>query len=93
MGKLTVWTLGAVCAVCTTAAAQNLPLSHTSPQHLMAAGISTTAAEREGLYAHAAGVVARAGVASPDNGPLSREELLSILMLMSLQQAPATHAS
>lgn len=93
MGKLTIWALGAFCAVCATASAQNLPPIHASSRHLMTARIIPTAAEREGLYAHAAGVAARAGVASPDNGPLSREELLSILMLMSLQQAPATHAS
>jgi hypothetical protein len=93
MGKLTVWTLAALCAACTTAAAQNLPSTHAYPRHLTATSVGMTGAERDGLYAHAAGVVARAGVASPDNGPLSREELLSILMLMSLQQAPATHAS
>lgn len=50
-------------------------------------------AERDALYVQAASVAARAGVASPDNGPLSREELLSILMLMSLRQAPGTHPS
>jgi len=40
----------------------------------------------EALYLRAACVAARAGVASPANGALSREELLSILMLMSLPQ-------
>ena len=50
-------------------------------------------AEREALYAHATCVVARAGVAAPANGSLSREELLSILMLMSLQQSPGAHSS
>ena len=93
MGKLTVWALGAFCSVCTTASAQNLPSHQAYPRHLIAAGIAARPAEREELYTHAAGVAARAGVASPDNGPLSREELLSILMLMSLQRAPATHAS
>jgi hypothetical protein len=93
MGKLTTWALGAFCAVCTTASAQNLPSNHASPRHLIAAGMAASSADREGLYAHAAGVAARAGVASPDNGPLSREELLSILMLMSLQRASVTHAS
>lgn len=49
--------------------------------------------QRDLLYVQAASVAARAGVVSPANGPLSREELLSILMLMSLQQAPGTHPS
>ncbi|HEY1637126.1 MAG TPA: hypothetical protein VGF62_01270, partial [Rhizomicrobium sp.] len=49
---------------------------------------------RELLYARAACVAARAGVSSPENGPLSQEELLSILMLMSLPKTPgAAHAS
>jgi hypothetical protein len=51
--------------------------------------VSEPLTEREGLYVHAAGMATRAGVASPDNGPLSREEILSILVLMSLQQQPA----
>jgi hypothetical protein len=39
-------------------------------------------------------VAARAGVAAPANGPLTQEELLSILMLMSLTKTPAAaHAS
>jgi len=52
-----------------------------------------TSTESDGVYTEAASVVARAGVVSPANGPLSREELLSILMLMSLRQAPGTHSS
>ena len=52
-----------------------------------------SAESREALYARAACVAARAGVASPANGPLSREELLSILMLMTLQQGSGTHSS
>src|SRR5690348_5844408 len=36
------------------------------------------AGSRELLYARAACVAARAGVSSPENGPLSQEELLSI---------------
>jgi hypothetical protein len=59
--------------------------------------IATTAevsGSRELLYARAACVAARAGVTSPENGPLSQEELLSILMLMSLPKGPAAaHAS
>jgi hypothetical protein len=53
----------------------------------------STVEDREALYARATCVAARAGVAAPANGPLSQEELFSILMLMSLQQAPGTHAS
>jgi hypothetical protein len=49
--------------------------------------------EPDALYAQAASVAARAGVASPADGPLSREELLSILMLMSLREAAGTHSS
>ena len=44
---------------------------------------------RDAVYTQAASVAARAGVVSPANGPLSREEMLSILMLMSLRQALA----
>ena len=51
-----------------------------------------SAVESSVVYTEAASTAARAGVVSPANGPLSREELLSILMLMSLQQAPVTHA-
>jgi hypothetical protein len=52
------------------------------------------ASSRDLLYARAACVAARAGVTSPENGPLSQEELLSILMLMSLPKTPAAaHAS
>jgi hypothetical protein len=52
-----------------------------------------TPSAREAVYLQAACVAARAGVAAPANGPLSREELLSILMLMSLQQSPPSHSS
>ena len=48
--------------------------------------------EQEALYLRAACVAARAGVASPANGALSREELLSILMLMSLPQTSASRS-
>ncbi len=52
------------------------------------------AASRDLLYARAACVAARAGIASPENGALSQEELFSILMLMSLPKTPAAaHAS
>lgn len=48
---------------------------------------------REAVYLRAACVAARAGVVSPGNGSLSREEMLSILMLMSLRQANPSHSS
>jgi len=48
--------------------------------------------QQEALYLHAACVAARAGVVSPANGALSREELLSILMLMSLPQTNASRS-
>jgi hypothetical protein len=48
---------------------------------------------RDAVYTEAASVAARAGVVSPANGPLSREELLSILMLMSVRQASGSHSS
>ncbi|HEY1960943.1 MAG TPA: hypothetical protein VGG69_00875 [Rhizomicrobium sp.] len=54
--------------------------------------VTQSAVERNAVYTQAASVAARAGVVSPANGPLSREELLSILMLMSLQQTRATHS-
>ena len=62
-----------------------------APHRILVAAQSP--AERDALYIEAASVAARAGVVSPANGPLSREELLSILMLMSLRQAPASHPS
>ena len=62
-----------------------------APHRILVAAQS--AAQADALYTQAASVAARAGVVSPDNGPLSREELLSILMLMSLRQAPGTHPS
>ena len=51
------------------------------------------AASQDLLYLKAACVAARAGVTSPANGPLSRDELISILMLMSLPERPTSHAS
>lgn len=54
---------------------------------------SSDPSERETVYLRAACVAARAGIASPSEGELSRDELLSILMLMSLRQDHATHRS
>ena len=54
---------------------------------------SSNRTDNEAVYLRAACVAARAGVTSPANGPLSQEELLSILVLMSLQQTGASHRS
>ena len=51
------------------------------------------AAAQDLLYLKAACVAARAGVTSPANGPLSRDELISILMLMSLPEHGTSHTS
>lgn len=50
-------------------------------------------ADPEVMYLRAACVAARAGVTSPTNGPLDREELMSILMLIGLQRPANTHSS
>lgn len=64
------------------------------PNSCQKLAVATAASsDRTTLYTHAACVAARAAVAAPGNGPLSREELLSILMLMSLQQAKSAHTS
>jgi len=76
-----------------TAAAQQLATIQNGPCQKFAHTTDVAPSGREALYLQAACVVARAGVAAPANGPLSREELLSILMLMSLQQSPPSHSS
>jgi hypothetical protein len=50
-------------------------------------------ADRDVMYLRAACVAARAGVTSPANGRLDREELMSILMLIGLQRPTNTHSS
>jgi len=76
-----------------TAAAQELATIQTGPCQKFAHTSGVAPSGRDALYLQAACVAARAGVAAPANGPLSREELLSILMLMSLQQSPSSHSS
>ena len=83
----------ALCAaVPGTAAAQQVAANQPGPCQKFARASEAPLA-RDAMYLQAACVVARAGVAAPGNGPLSREELLSILMLMSLQQSPPSHTS
>lgn len=80
-------------AIPSTAAAQQL-VSYDGDSCRRIASTAEMPAGRDLLYARAACIAARAGVAAPANGPLTQEELLSILMLMSLSKAPAaTHAS
>jgi hypothetical protein len=70
-----------------TAAAQQVAVNRTGPCQKFVQTSNMAALDRDAMYLQAACVAARAGVAAPGNGPLSREELLSILMLMSLQQS------
>jgi hypothetical protein len=81
----------ALSATAGTAAAQEMVAYQPSGCEKFAA--NSAAMDRDAVYARAACVAARAAVASPANGPLSREELLSILMLMSLQQSSGSHSS
>jgi hypothetical protein len=75
------------------AAAQQLATNPAGPCQKFSHPSDVALSGRDALYLQAACVAARAGVAAPANGPLSREELLSILMLMSLQQSKTSHAS
>lgn len=54
---------------------------------------TSVVADRDVMYLRAACVAARAGVTSPANGRLDREELMSILMLIGLQRPINTHSS
>ena len=76
-----------------TAAAQQVAVNRAGPCQKFVQTSNMAALERDAMYLQAACVAARAGVAAPANGPLSREELLSILMLMSLQQSGPNHTS
>jgi hypothetical protein len=93
MRRLMLVAVAALYAAPCTAAAQQLATIQTGPCQKFAHTTDVAPSGREALYLHAASVAARAGVAPPANGPLSREELLSILMLMSLQQSPPSHSS
>ena len=90
MWKRTLLAVVAV-AVATRASAQELVSYNDSCRKI--ATTAETSANRDLLYARAACVAARAGVTAPENGPLSQEELLSILMLMSLPKPAGAHAS
>jgi hypothetical protein len=92
MLKVAVLAAAAMFAAPGVASAQELAANQPGPcQKFHPSGQVTG---RDAMYVHAACVVARAGVAAPNNGPLTQEELVSILMLLSLQQqTPATHTS
>jgi hypothetical protein len=93
MWKRTLLAAAIVGALPSAASAQEL-VSYNDSCRKIATTTAETAASRDLLYARAACVAARAGVAAPENGPLSQEELLSILMLMSLPKtSAAAHAS
>lgn len=93
MKKAVVLLTAVLIASAGTASAQELAAYQPTSCQKLAVG-QAASTDRATLYTRAACVAARAAVAAPGNGPLSREELLSILMLMSLQQAAKpTHAS
>ena len=91
MRKLLTIAAAAIFAMPSAALAQNVHSKAPVPAQRVLVS-AQGAVESSAMYTEAASTAARAGVVSPANGPLSREELLSILMLMSLQQAPVTHA-
>lgn len=81
----------ALVATAATVPAMAQPVKLTQPNSCEKFSEATPAgADRNILYLRAACVAARAGVTSPANGPLDREELMSILMLMGLEQETRT---
>jgi hypothetical protein len=83
-----ILTAGLMFAIPTAGSAQELASYQPNSCQKFAGGRT----DQEAVYLRAACVAARAGVASPANGALSREELLSILMLMSLPQTNASRS-
>jgi len=55
--------------------------------------VGANSGTREGMYASATCIAARAGVSTKGDEPLTQPELLSILLLMSTQPAPKGNAS
>ena len=55
--------------------------------------VSGSASAREGIYASATCIAARAGLSSSTTAPLTQQELVSILLLMTAQPAPKGNAS
>ena len=55
--------------------------------------IGGSSGTREGVYASATCIAARAAFSGPGDEPLSQPELLSILLLMTAQPAPKGTAS
>ena len=93
MWKQALLAMAVVAAMPSAAAAQELA-SYQNDSCRKFTNSAEAASSRDLLYARAACVAARAGVSAPENGTLSQEELLSILMLMSLPKTPAAaHAS
>jgi len=91
MWKVAVFAAAAMFAAPGLASAQQMAANQPGPcQKFRSSG---QVSERDAMYVQAACVAARAGVAAPNNGPLTQEELVSILMLLSLQQPPAAHTS
>lgn len=93
MGKAAVFWATIVLAAPTGALAQQPATAQPNSCQRFMPGAPAHGPDRELLYLRAACVAARAGVASPADGRLNQEELMSILMLMSLQQTSAPHAS
>jgi hypothetical protein len=92
MGKLGFLTIMVALAFPAAASAQQKsPAGSNSCQRF--AANAAGAVSRDVIYLQAACVAARAGVTSPGNGPLSRDELISILMLMSLPEHATSHTS
>jgi hypothetical protein len=90
MGRLALLVAVMISAAGSGASAQMFTRLPNSCQKFSGSAVS---ADHDVIYLRAACVAARAGVASPANGRLSREELMSILMLMSLQQPSKSHIS
>jgi len=92
MGK--VGFLAILVALALPAAASAQQTRRIEPNSCQKFGAALPAATNQDLiYLQAACVAARAGVTSPANGPLSRDELISILMLLTLPERPTSHNS
>jgi hypothetical protein len=92
MGRFAFLVAAAVLTTGSIASAQMFTPLPNSCQKLSTGAVSGSG-DSQVIYLRAACVAAQAGTTSPMDGRLTREELMSILMLMSLQQTPKTHAS
>jgi hypothetical protein len=92
MGRFAFLVTAAVLATGSAASAQMFtPLPNSCQKLSSSAGSGS--GDNPAIYLRAACVAARAGTTSPTDGRLTREELMSILMLMGLQQTPRSHVS